>query len=369
MTDITANPVFNKAVEEARRQAQVCNSCRYCEGYCSVFPALHRQRAFASADITQLANLCHNCRGCYYACQFVEPHEYALNFPRALAQVRQDSWQQFAFPRVLGSAFHRSGFAIAAGLVVAIAALIWLASVLGAASRASADSGFYALMSHGLMVAIFTPAFLLPLVSVGISLRRYWRYVGGERVAFADLKEALGSAARMKNLDGGHGEGCNFEDEDRFTQGRRHVHHAVMYGFLLCFASTSTATVLHYVFNQPAPYGFFSLPKLLGVSGGLLLSLGTVGMLMLKRKSDPQLSDERVRGGDFGFIALLFFVSTSGLLLYALGATPLLSVLLYLHLGSVLAFFLLLPYSKMVHGFYRLAALLREAQLRRNAAP
>ena len=33
------------------------------------------------------------------------------------------------------------------------------------------------------------------------------------------------------------------------------------------------------------------------------------------------------------------------------------------HLGFVLAFFLVLPYSKMVHGVYRSAALLRRAAL------
>ena len=32
-----------------------------------------------------------------------------------------------------------------------------------------------------------------------------------------------------------------------------------------------------------------------------------------------------------------------------------------LPLGAVLAFFLLTPYSKMAHGFYRLTALVKEA--------
>ena len=61
-------------LQEARRQAEICNACRYCEGYCSVFPALHQERFFSEANLTQLANLCHNCRGCYYACQYTAPH-------------------------------------------------------------------------------------------------------------------------------------------------------------------------------------------------------------------------------------------------------------------------------------------------------
>ena len=72
-------------IDEARRQAEICNACRYCEGYCAVFPALHRERSFGDADIIHLANLCHTCRGCYYACQYTAPHAFNLNLPRALA--------------------------------------------------------------------------------------------------------------------------------------------------------------------------------------------------------------------------------------------------------------------------------------------
>ena len=64
------------------------------------------------------------------------------------------------------------------------------------------------------------------------------------------------------------------------------------------------------------------------------------------------------------FILLLFVVSTSGLVLYAFGSSAWLPELLAFHLGSVLAFFLLTPFSKMVHGFFRLAALVKEAQYR-----
>ena len=53
-------------------------------------------------------------------------------------------------------------------------------------------------------------------------------------------------------------------------------------------------------------------------------------------------------------------VSASGLALYGFGGSPWLQELLALHLGAVLALFLLTPYSKMVHGFYRLAALVVE---------
>ena len=65
---------------------------------------------------------------------------------------------------------------------------------------------------------------------------------------------------------------------------------------------------------------------------------------------------------DMGFVLLLLLTGASGLLLYAATGTSLVPALLALHLGAVLAFFLTTPYSKMAHGFYRLAALIRDAQ-------
>ena len=361
----TVDTSLLNTIGEARRQTEICNACRYCEGYCAVFPAIARQRTFADADIVQLANLCHNCRGCYYACQFTEPHEFALNVPSAFARVRQDSWQEYVVPTAFGRLFHQSGTAIAIAVILGFALLFGLFSALGSVGGAGGE-GFYAVMSHYAMVAIFMPAFILPLIVVGLSLRRYWKAVNGAPVRLAHLKDAFAAAADMRNLSGGHGQGCNYEDTDRFTQARRKVHHFVLIGFLLCFASTSTATLMHYLLDMPAPYSFFSVPKLLGVVGGVLLSLGTLAMIMLKRKADPGLGDQRVWGGEMGFVVLLFFVSTSGLVLYLLGQTVLLSVLLALHLGSVLAFFLLTPYSKMMHGFFRLAALTRDAQIKQT---
>lgn len=349
-------------IEEARRQAQICNACRYCEGYCSVFPALHRERAFADGDITQLANLCHNCRGCYYACQYTAPHEFDLNLPKALAEVRHDSWKTYAWPAGFAPLFDRSGVAIAAALTVAVALIFALATAL----RPESGEGFYAYMSHGLMVAIFAPAFLLPLAAIGVSLRRYWQDVGGGQLALADIWSACRAAGRMKNLEGGHGDGCNFEEEDRFSHARRHFHQATLWGFLMCFAATSSGTVLHYVFGLHAPYGFFSLPKLLGVPGGILLCIGTAGLAWLKTKADPNLGAPKVWGGEMAFVALLFAVSATGLGLYAATGTAAVAPLLTIHLACVLSFFLLTPYSKMAHGFFRMAALTKEAQVQRT---
>ena len=358
--DTVPNLATLGATDEARRQVEICNACRYCEGYCAVFPAITMQRAFSDGDITQLANLCHNCRGCYYACQYTAPHEFDLNLPGILAEVRQESWDRHAWPPAFAGAFQRKGTAIALALAAGLALIFAALTAL----RPASGEGFYAYLSHGGMVAIFLPAFVFPLLAIAIGLRGYWAEVGGQRLRLADLRAAIASAADMRNLGGGQGQGCNFEETDRFSNARRWAHQAVMYGFLLCFASTSSGTVMHYALDMQAPYGLFSLPKLLGIPGGILLTLGAGWLVSLKLRADRGLGAVSAWGGELAFVLLLGLTGLTGLLLYAATGTALVQPMLAIHLGAVLAFFLTAPYSKMVHGFYRLAALIRNAQVR-----
>lgn len=351
-TSIEADPA-----EEARRQISVCNACRYCEGYCDVFPAIASLRTFSDGDITHLANLCHNCRGCYYACQYTAPHEFAINIPSALAEVRSESWERFAWPRGLASLFQKSGLAVGLAAAAGFAALFALIQAL---PDTDAD-GFYAYMSHGLMVAIFLPAFFGPLLVVAIGMCRYWAEVGGGKLRLAHIRHAVQSAGRLKNLSGGQGQGCNFEKGDRFSNARRHCHQAVLYGYLLCFASTSSGTILHYGFGIEAPYGLISLPKLFGVPGGILMVIGSLGLIALKLKADPNLGARRLWNSEMGFVVLTFLVAATGLALFAATGTAAVPSLLAIHLGVVLAFFVLTPYTKMVHGFYRFTALVADA--------
>jgi citrate/tricarballylate utilization protein len=67
-------------------------------------------------------------------------------------------------------------------------------------------------------------------------------------------------------------------------------------------------------------------------------------------------------------LMLLAMIAATGLVLLAVRATGAMGLALVVHLGFVLAFFLMLPYSKMVHGVYRSAALLRRA-MERNMKP
>ena len=49
----------------------------------------------------------------------------------------------------------------------------------------------------------------------------------------------------------------------------RRFHHLTAGGFGLCFASTTIATLYHYLLGLQAPYPVASLPVLLGTLGGI----------------------------------------------------------------------------------------------------
>jgi citrate/tricarballylate utilization protein len=88
---IVAAAVITPAEDEVARQMRICNACRYCEGFCAVFPAMTRRLDFGRADVQYLANLCHSCGACLHACQYASPHEFAVNVPKAITRGRPAS--------------------------------------------------------------------------------------------------------------------------------------------------------------------------------------------------------------------------------------------------------------------------------------
>ncbi len=352
-------------VDEAQRVLAICNACRYCEGYCAVFPALQRRLEFTGGDIDYLANLCHNCGSCLYACQYAPPHEFQLNFPRLMAQVRVRTWRKYAWPGALARAFDSNGIATALGIAASLAFMLLFAAMVAGPGRlftAFADSqgSFYAVIPHGAMVAVFGAVSAFVLLAFAVGLARFWADIGEAPPGISAAAPAAGAvadAATLKYLDGG-GEGCTYPgDEPSFA--RRRFHHLTFYGFVLCFAATATATLYHYALGWKAPYPFWSLPVLLGTAGGIGLLAGPAGLAWLKRRRDPELGDPAQEGMEAGFLALLFLTSLTGLALLAFRETRAMGTLLVAHLGLVLALFVAMPYGKFAHAPYRLAALVR----------
>ena len=347
---------------EVARVLQICNACRYCEGFCAVFPAMTRRLEFPPADAHYLANLCHNCGSCLHACQFAPPHEFSLNVPQAMARLRGRTYAEYAWPPAAAGLFARPWrFAFVA--VCASLALFLLLLVLngGAALAARRPGDFFAYFPHGQLVTVFGAVFGGVMLALAVGLRRFWCGISTGQ-ALPPSRGAAGEAAAavltLKYLDGGHGEGCN-ETDDAFTLARRRFHHFTFYGFVLCFAATLAATGYHYLLGRVAPYALNSLPVLLGTLGGVLLVVGPAGLLWLNLRRHPQHGDPAQHSLDRSFTLLLLLSSLSGLVLLAARETAALTPLLVLHLALVLALFITLPYGKFAHGLYRAAALLK----------
>jgi citrate/tricarballylate utilization protein len=353
---------------EVNRVMQICNACRYCEGFCAVFPAMTRRLEFVKADIHYLANLCHNCGACLHACQYAPPHEFAVNVPMAMARVRIQTYSDYAWPPAFGTLYKRAGLTVALAVAAGLALFLVLTTLVkGSLFHQPLAGNFYAIFPHNTLALIFGTVFGFSTLALAIGVMRFWRSVSAGSPSGAAVAEATVDALRLKYLDGGHGQGCNDAD-DKFTLWRRRFHHFTFYGFMLCFASTSVATLYHYLFDLHAPYAPASLPVLLGTAGGIGLLIGPTGLLWLNLRRDPKHGDQAQKPMDRGFIALLLLISLTGLALLIWRDTGAMALLLAVHLGVVMALFLTLPYGKFAHGIYRCAALLKWAIERRQPA-
>ena len=324
---------------------------------------MERRRAFSAGDLGHLANLCHNCKGCWHSCQYAPPHEFGLNLPRAFAALRVESYETHAWPAGLGRLFERNGLWVCLATAVGLSVVMGVTAVLndwesftGVHRGAGA---FYTVIPHDVMVALGVLTFGWAVLALVMGARSYWRSSGAGPITLQDITTALRSAATTRHLAGA-GDGCNDVDE-RFGLRRKHWHMATMWGFLLSFAATTAGTLMHYGLGWEAPYSWYSAPVILGTIGGLGLLVGPAGLFAIKLRADPGPVDPKRLGMDYAFLALLFFTSLTGIALLLFRHTSAMGGLLAIHLGVVIALFLTLPYGKFVHGVYRILALVRDA--------
>jgi citrate/tricarballylate utilization protein len=359
-------------VKDGARQMTICNACRYCEGYCAVFPAMEQRRVFTKADLTYLANLCFDCRDCYYACQYAPPHEFGVNIPKLMAEVRSDTYREFTWPAILSGLFKRNAVAVT---LITVASIIVIFALVLAFQGADAlfathlgEGAFYRVVPF---VVMTVPPSFIALYGFGIfavGTFRFWRETGGRPNALVDLSafwRATKDAFGLAYLKGG-GAGCNYPGES-FSRSRMWYHHLTFFGFLLDLAATTVAAFYDHFLGWLAPYPYLSAPVVLGTVGGIGLLIGPAGLLYLKWKSDRAPADATMLNMDVAFLALLFLTSLTGLVLLAFRETSAMGTLLVVHLGFVAGLFITAPYGKFAHVIYRYAALVRYSIEQRRA--
>ncbi len=347
---------------EAARQLNVCNSCRYCAGYCPVWPALELRTTLTKGDITHLANLCHDCRDCFSACMYTAPHEFALDPPRVFSEVREETYRAYLWPKPrAGGAAGWRGVALA--LVVVAAVLVALSLLTsGVAGLSDHGSGSpYNVISHWVLVGIALAPALWTVIVLARALVLYWRDTTAGTVSLwrpAAWRATLSQAARLAHQSGGASPGCDYPDETP-AGARRRWHHFVSYGFGLTFIATVAAAAEEDIFGIDPPYSWISVPVLTGTVGGVSMIVGSVALLVLKRRSSPDRIGTLMRRADVAFLWALIGLSASGLLTLLLRHTDALGAVLVVHLALVLVAIAIAPYTKFVHFLYRILAIYR----------
>jgi citrate/tricarballylate utilization protein len=351
---------------EADRQLTICNACRYCEGYCAVFPALERRTLLENGDITHIADLCHDCRACFTACMYAPPHEFAVNLPPVLAAVRRRTYADYlpAVPRLSWLRGRRA-------LAVALAAAFAVTAALAASGTASGTGGGTGSGTSGSPYAVIGYPVLLVLVAAPcawsaalmlLAAARYWRGTYGPLRAAVNpraLAAAVAHAATLRYLRGG-GADCSYP-RDTPSAARRHLHACAAYGFLACTGSTVAAAVCQDILGQPPPYPVLSVPVGLGLLGAAGLIIGCTGLMILKRRADPLPSDPAMTARDYGLLAGLEAIAVTGLLTLLLRGTAAYAPVLVLHLAAVVTAFAIVPYTKFVHVIFRFLALVHDS--------
>jgi citrate/tricarballylate utilization protein len=351
-------------VNEATRQLSICNACRYCEGLCAVFPALERRTLLDTGDVSQLANLCHDCRACFDACMYTAPHEFALNVPQALSAVRVEDYKRYVWParvpRVLsGWMGVLAGAIVSAVVVLAIAlANVGWSGLVGTPDRAESP---YVLIPYPALLTLLLAAAVFSVAVLALAARRYWVEVGGpaEHAGPAAIGRAIWYAATLRYLRGG-GVDCYYPEDDKPSGVRRHLHALTAYGFGLCIVSTIAAGVLQDIAGQQPPYPWLSVPVISGTIGGIGLLAGCAGLLALKARASAVTSFAEMTVKDYGLLVALTFLALSGLATLLTRSTAAFGIVFLIHLSSVVLAFASAPYSKFVHIVFRFLAIVRD---------
>ena len=219
---------------------------------------------------------------------------------------------------------------------------------------------FYAVVPHAVMAAVFGSVFGFAVLALAIGVARFARDVrrsnveAGRPPAGGRGWRAIRDALTLRHLHTA-GADCVSGEEER-APGADGATICVLGGFLLCFRPRPSRRSITASSGGWRPMASPACRSFSGRSAAWAWPpdrrvVGAAG------RRDPLLGDPAQRAGDRSFLALLFATTVTGLALLALRTSAAMGVLLIVHLATVLALFVTLPYGKFVHGFYRAAAL------------
>ncbi len=360
-------------LDETGPTAKRCFQCGTCSTTCDLAPATdpfprkemawatwgRRDRLMADPDVW----LCHQCNDCSTRC----PRDGRPG--DVLAAVRREQILHYAYPRLLARWLRRPAYL---PLLLAIPATLLtgalllkdpLADSLGL-SRFTEHRITYSFSSelpHWLINSFFGFFSLVVLVVVVLQVSRFWRAmktsVSPERLA----SPARGLGASVLAAAGT----MLFHESFRnctTARSRYPSHMLVFFGFLsLCVVTLWVITSRHNPVIRGEfvyPFPFFSPWKVLANLGGLAIVTGCLLMIRDRLKQTREAIGSTYF--DWSLVLLLVFVVLTGFgseIMHFARMEPHRHTVYFLHLVLVFALLMYLPYSKLAHVAYRMAAL------------
>ncbi len=354
-----------------------CIQCGTCAGTCTLtpdgkaFPCKEvcwaiwgmKERLMRDPDIW----LCYQCNDCSTRCpRGVRPGD-------VMGALRQMCVQHYAFPRFMARwASQPQAALLLLGIPAALltAALYvkepiekWLGLSGGVGDEIS--YAYSHMFPHWLLNSFFGLFTVLMLVSIGISVHRFWHALGSDAPPARGFWPSLMTTFR------------GIFTHDRFAScdkegGRFWSHTLVFYGFISLTLVTLWVITsgINPLIKGPFiyPFGFFSPWKILANAGGLAVLGGCLLMIRDRLREDEETEISSYH--DWALLGTILVVVLTGFITEALHYVrlePHRHLAYFVHLVSVFALLMYLPYSKFAHIVYR-ATMLVHAEYTGRAA-
>ncbi len=336
----------NNNMTEAIRQLSICNACRYCEGYCAVWDAMEFKAVLNEGYVYHLANLCHDCRDCFSACPYNEPvHEFKLNIPKALGQVRVDTYTANVRPKFLKFALEKPVLVTTTSSIIAVTVAILYASLLFGLNKFSTLP-----VTTIIPDAFFKPVtiilYLYTVVIWSVEGGSYWSKINEKaHINVYGLIKGIYDAIFHTNFRGG-GTGCKVPGKNN-RYFRLTVHSLVMSGFIIALVSIAF---------YPDIYGYAGTAYLLG---SIAISLGTAGLIYIHLIEEKGSRSQKQSAMDYPFTILLFLTGITGVIIPISIGTSWFNWNFLIHDALIMVVFLLAPFSKFIHPIFRFISLIK----------
>jgi quinone-modifying oxidoreductase subunit QmoC len=365
----------NEIIKSGGESLKKCYQCATCSVVCNLTPTdspfprkemIHAQwglkeKLFGNPDIW----LCHQCSDCTAYCpRGAKPGE-------VLNAVRKMSIENYAVPRFLGKAVGNPGALVLLLAVPVVIFLIILAGLghlnLESIRNEAGQIAYSSLIKSYYIDGVFVPIFFFAVVSLSISVYRYWKDMA--KTTSAKPTGSIGNAITStigEILTHKRFEKCNV------TIDRKLGHMLVLFSFIGLAITTAWAVLYLYGYEimhamgktpypwllGPSPYPLTDPMKWLANISALALLIGIVLIIKNRLKN----TEKAGKGGyyDWLLIYIIFAVMATGILseVVRLADLALLAYVIYFaHLVVVFFLFAYAPFSKMAHMLYRATAM------------